>query len=868
MNTPATEANEAKLIPFDPRLIDPSPYQPRRLYDPKKMAELEDSIREIGLIQPLVVRVSPVDPGRMELIVGERRLRSSIGAGLTVVPTLLRVVDDTIAERMVLEENLQRADLTVSEEGRAFARLLAMRDAAGNPVYTQSSLAEFIHKDSEYITARLRLVICPEELITAVDEGVIAVSVALLVGGIPDAKARQACAKEVLTPEIIDQQVPLNFAQTRELIREHFCVKLDAKRFDLDDPNLVPVATGEDGQRCHGGACSDCPFRSGNMEGVVLRKSETTGDGGKKKGTTSGAISNLCTLTKCHKLKLGAVWRDKKLRAEQAGLKTLDGAAAEKIFGGHNGELAHDCGLTELKQAKEVAKNHQVEWKNLNIPIIMARHPETLAVHELVDWKEAYPAICEAEKAKVKAEKSKPQSSKDAKYEADEKERKEKESLQTRLDKITVHEGLTHIVNHVTGKGMDLEFMNLMFQMALGSGGADGMYCVGKWLEIKMPKGTANSGRDYEDEILKILGERCQTQNAWLAHMAVALIARNVKWSGVRSEDLELLLTRCGGMKVKELQRRAEALLEGELKAKAAKDKPAKGKGSRNSTDKDNWTVEGEASTTAAADKLAKENAIVRKVADYNCDNCGVRIYAPPGTGAKLCVVPPGELHCKACCGTWDNTYFGFKRDGFNILKMGHNEHVEGVALGEWTIEDCIGHEPQKNTRAHKEWTAARSKIEVAAHKLVVKKQKAAAAATGAVESAQLPLGLSDGMISEVDAAVKRGKGAASRTPADAQENEELYQTYPEADAVLASPAPCDSGASVSELVTGIQDTKIGQPGRWTPADVEAGAKLLKAKTHKVADLIGPKPGKSDANVLRKWNAVRVQMIKKAGKLK
>ena len=821
MNTTPTASNEAKLIPFDPTLIDPSPYQPRRLYDPKKMAELEDSIREIGLIQPLVVRVSPVDPGRMELIVGERRLRSSIGVGLTVVPTLLRVVDDTIAEKMVLEENLQRADLTVSEEGRAFARLLAMRDASGNPVYTQSSLAEFIHKDSEYITARLRLVICPEELIAAVDEGVIAVSVALLVGGIPDAKARQACAKEILTPEIIDQQVPLNFAQTRELIREHFCVKLDAKRFDLDDPNLVPLATGEDGQRCHGGACSDCPFRSGNMEGVVLQTAAAATDGGKKKGTTSGAASNLCTLPKCHKLKLGAVWRDKKLRAEQAGLKTLDGAAAEKIFGGHNGELAHDCGLTELKQAKEVAKNHQVEWKNLNIPIIMARHPETLAVHELVDWKEAYPAISEAEEAKVKAEKSKPQSSKDAKYEADEKERKEKESLQARLDKITVHEGLTHIVNHVTGKGMDLEFMNLMFQMALGSGGADGMYCVGKWLEIKLPKGTANSGRDYEEEILKILGERCQTQNAWLAHMAVALIARNVKWSGVRCEDFELLLTRCGGMKIKELQRRAEALLEGELKGKAPKDKPAKGKGSRNSTDKDNWTVEGEASTTAAADKLAKA---VRKVADYNCDRCGIQIYSPPGMGAKLCVIPKGELVCTKCGGTWENHWAGAKREGFDLPHQAFEAKVCGIASGEWTYEDCIGHEPQKNTLSHKEWSGARAKIEKAVLKMAAKKKKVAPAAPGAEDPAQLPLSLQD------------GNGM-------------------------------QSGASVSEIVTGIADTKIGKPGMWTPADVEAGAKLIKAKTHKVADLIGPKHRKTDANGLWKWNAVRVQMIKKAGKL-
>ena len=605
MNTTATEANEAKLIPFDPRLIDPSPYQPRRLYDPKKMAELEDSIREIGLIQPLVVRVSPVDPGRMELIVGERRLRSSIGAGLTVVPTLLRVVNDTIAEKMVLEENLQRADLTVSEEGRAFARLLAMRDAAGNPVYTQSSLAEFIHKDSEYITARLRLVICPEELITAVDEGVIAVSVALLVGGIPDAKARQACAKEVLTPEIIDQQVPLNFAQTRELIREHFCVKLDAKRFDLDDPNLVPVATGEDGQRCYGGACSDCPFRSGNMEGVVLRKSETTGDGGKKKGTTSGAISNLCTLPKCFKFKLDAQWQ--RVKAEKKDVRTLEGAAAKKVFSGRDGGVAFDNEYMALDEARWIEGLNTLATprsvlKGKKFEVVLAQHPETRQIIELISKTEL--------KAQVKAkEGEKPKSNAELLQEEESKTRRKEEIKNQKIEKLALAEGIAEIRTAVsTGRvKVDETFCSMLFDTALDAAGSDGLKFIADTLEIERDKKAGGYGLDQP--VKAWVRKHVETVPQWFAIITFAMLARKVPWNGMSCEHFRAALGLCG-LKVDELKRRAKALLSPPKKGSAEKYAPT---ADRNSSDKDNWTVEGEASTTAAADKLAKDAGIVRK---------------------------------------------------------------------------------------------------------------------------------------------------------------------------------------------------------------------------------------------------------------
>lgn len=706
MNANTTTPTDPKLIKHDPHCIERSPYQPRRRFDEAEMSKLTESVKEIGLIQPLVARPHPTKEGWLEQLVGERRLRACVAAELPFVPVLLRTgLTDQQAEQIVLEENLQREDLTTSEEGHAFQRLLQMTDATGKPVHTQKSVAEFVHKDVDYVVSRLKLLVCPEELVTAVDDGTVAVSVALLVGRIPDPKARSLCAKQVLHPEL--QQVPLNYVQTKEHIREHFMVALNKKHFDLDDANLVPVKLDADGERCHGGSCMDCPFRSGNLEGIELQNGSSRNSGISVRGSSMGADTMLCTLPRCHKLKLDAVWKDKKLAAERAGKKTLDGPAAERAFGGHNGDLAHDSGLTDLKHAQRVAADHGVKLEDIEVQRIVARHPDTLEVHELVDWKKAYPAILTAEEAAQKQRKAQPKTDHELQQEADDKQRKAEESRREKLDKLCLHESLTEIVNRITAKGMDLEFLDLAFQLALGMSGADGMYAVGKWLEIKLPKGTANSGRDYEDEILKILREKCQTSNAWLAHIVIALIARGVKWNGVRCEDFELVLTRCG-FKVKEIERRAKALLQAEQKPSAPK--APKAAASKNSTDPSDVSVEKEAGKTAAADKQGKK---------------------------KLVKVINASLS-------------GSSKNGL------------------------------------------------------------AAAAAKAVTS----------------------------------------------------------GPSASEIVTGIQDTKIGKPERWNAADVEAGAKLIKAGTHKIADLIGPPPIRKEKLKLKNYNAVRLRLMRKAGKVK
>lgn len=116
---PDTEFGE-----IDVDLIDANPRQPRTVFDEDLLAELVHSIREIGVLQPVVVRQKPSDRSRFELIMGERRLRATKDAGLSTIPAIIRYVEDTDLLRDALLENLHRAELNPLEEAAAYGQLL------------------------------------------------------------------------------------------------------------------------------------------------------------------------------------------------------------------------------------------------------------------------------------------------------------------------------------------------------------------------------------------------------------------------------------------------------------------------------------------------------------------------------------------------------------------------------------------------------------------------------------------------------------------------------------------------------------------------------------------------------------------------
>jgi len=152
--------------------IVPNPYQPRREFDPGPLKDLSESIRQYGILQPLTVsRVERETPDgglvtEYELIAGERRLRASKLAGLTEVPAIIRVGDDSMMKlELAIIENLQREDLNAVERARAFARLV------DEFKFTHTQIGQKVGKSREYVSNTVRLLALPQEILDALSMG-------------------------------------------------------------------------------------------------------------------------------------------------------------------------------------------------------------------------------------------------------------------------------------------------------------------------------------------------------------------------------------------------------------------------------------------------------------------------------------------------------------------------------------------------------------------------------------------------------------------------------------------------------------------------------------------------------------------------
>ena len=143
--------------------VEPNKEQPRRTFDEEAMASLADSIREHGIIQPIVVR--PLLGGRYQIIAGERRWRASRMAGLKEVPIIIKDVDDKQTMEIALIENLQREDLNPIEEAKGY--LMLMDDHR----LTQDEVSKRVGKSRSAIANAIRLLSLPEEVIKELEQG-------------------------------------------------------------------------------------------------------------------------------------------------------------------------------------------------------------------------------------------------------------------------------------------------------------------------------------------------------------------------------------------------------------------------------------------------------------------------------------------------------------------------------------------------------------------------------------------------------------------------------------------------------------------------------------------------------------------------
>ena len=194
---PADMAGSAKAIKGDaPRLeeipvgsIVPNPNQPRVHFDEESLADLAASVREIGVLQPILVR--PLADGQYELIAGERRWRAARRAGLAVVPAVVRLTDDIGSVERALIENLHRQDLTPLEEASAYQQL------AEDFAMTHEQIAARVGKSRATVTNTLRLLSLPASIQSLLADGRLSAGHAKVLLGTPDRAFQELLARRV-----------------------------------------------------------------------------------------------------------------------------------------------------------------------------------------------------------------------------------------------------------------------------------------------------------------------------------------------------------------------------------------------------------------------------------------------------------------------------------------------------------------------------------------------------------------------------------------------------------------------------------------------------------------------------------------------
>ena len=180
--------------------LSPNKYQPRVHFDEEKLIELANSIRKNGIIQPIAVREDKVDPGRYEIIAGERRWLAAQKAGLHEVPIIILDLDDNETLEVAIVENIQRDDLNVIEEARGYERL---SDEFG---YDHEKIAKFMSKSRSHISNTLRLLTLPKDVIGLIEEGNLTAGQARPLIGLPSATN---IAEEIVAKNLSARSVEL-----------------------------------------------------------------------------------------------------------------------------------------------------------------------------------------------------------------------------------------------------------------------------------------------------------------------------------------------------------------------------------------------------------------------------------------------------------------------------------------------------------------------------------------------------------------------------------------------------------------------------------------------------------------------------------
>ena len=202
-----------------------NPRQPRRNFDASQLSELTQSVRDRGVLQPILVR--PIGQGRYEVIAGERRLRASQAAGLAEIPALVREMDDAAALEVSIVENVQRTDLNPIEEAESYQRLI------GDFGHTQEVVGKLIGKSRSHVANLIRLLELAPPVRLAVVEGKITMGHARALLTAPDSVA--------LMSEVMARGLSVRQTEARAASNTNAVVKSATVAASQRDPDLASL---------------------------------------------------------------------------------------------------------------------------------------------------------------------------------------------------------------------------------------------------------------------------------------------------------------------------------------------------------------------------------------------------------------------------------------------------------------------------------------------------------------------------------------------------------------------------------------------------------------------------------------------------
>ena len=196
-------------------------YQPRTIFDEEKLEELSLSIKENGIVQPIAVRPNKYDPGKFEIVAGERRWLAAQKAGLNEVPVIVLNIDDQKSLEIAIVENVQRQDLNIIEEAKGYQRL------SQEFGYDHDKISKFMSKSRSHISNTLRLLTLPDDVVGLLEEGKLTAGQARPLIGMPNASE---IAENIAKKKVAAREVEAMAKRTKTKISEK-----------IEDPNIIFV---------------------------------------------------------------------------------------------------------------------------------------------------------------------------------------------------------------------------------------------------------------------------------------------------------------------------------------------------------------------------------------------------------------------------------------------------------------------------------------------------------------------------------------------------------------------------------------------------------------------------------------------------